>query len=103
MLRVKTFQGFSLLFIWLQLPGMINRDDDVLTSAEAAAFLRVTVRTVTEEARRGRLPGRRVGKGWRFSRRVLQQWLASGPDTTDMQRYRWKIKPSEQRPGPPQE
>jgi excisionase family DNA binding protein len=61
--------------------------DDVMTSAEAAAFLKVGTRTVIEEAKRGRLPGRRVGKGWRFSRRVLEQWLASGPDRSDVERY----------------
>ena len=64
----------------------------MLDSAEAAAYLRVTVRTITEEAKRGRLPGRRVGKGWRFSRRVLEQWLASGPEKEDIERYRWKSK-----------
>ncbi len=76
-------------------------DHDVLDSAEAAAYLRVTVRTITEEAKRGRLPGRRVGKGWRFSRKVLEQWLASGPEREDIERYRWKSK-SEPRidPGP---
>jgi excisionase family DNA binding protein len=66
------------------------REDDVLTSAEAAAFLKVGARTVLEEAKRGRLPGRRVGKGWRFSRRVLEAWLASGPDDYDTERYKWK-------------
>jgi excisionase family DNA binding protein len=63
-----------------------------MDSAEAAGYLRVTVRTITEEAKRGRLPGRRVGKGWRFSRRGLERWLASGPEAEDMERYRWKSK-----------
>ena len=64
------------------------RQDDVLTSAEAAAFLKVGNRTVLDEAKRGRLPGRRVGKEWRFSRRMLEQWLASGPDDFDTERYK---------------
>jgi excisionase family DNA binding protein len=63
-------------------------EDDVLTSSEAAAFLKVSTRAVLEEAKRGRLPGRRVGKGWRFSRKVLEAWLASGPDDYDIQRDR---------------
>ena len=71
------------------------REDDVLTSAEAAAFLRVGNRTVLDEAKRGRLPGRRVGKEWRFSRRVLEQWLASGPDDYDMERYKRKVSSKE--------
>jgi excisionase family DNA binding protein len=66
------------------------REDDVLTSAEAATFLKVGARTVLDEAKRGRLPGRRVGKEWRFSRKVLEAWLASGPDDYDTQRYKRK-------------
>ena len=66
------------------------RHDDVLTSAEAAAFLKVGNRTVLDEAKRGRLPGRRVGKEWRFSRKMLEQWLASGPDDFDIERYKRK-------------
>ena len=66
------------------------REDDVFTSAEAAAFLKVGNRTVLDEAKRGRLPGRRVGKEWRFSRRVLEQWLATGPDDYDTERYKRK-------------
>ena len=85
-------------FIWLQLIPM--REDDVLTSAEAAAFLKVGPRTVLDEAKRGRLPGRRVGKEWRFSRKVLEAWLASGPDDYDTERYKRKgaAKPSSEDP-----
>ena len=82
------FNCCSTSFIWLQLVPM--QEDDVLTSAEAAAFLKVGNRTVLDEAKRGRLPGRRVGKEWRFSRRVLEQWLASGPDDYDTERYKRK-------------
>jgi excisionase family DNA binding protein len=76
------------------------QEDDVLTSAEAAAFLKVGNRTVLDEAKRGRLPGRRVGKEWRFSRKVLEQWLASGPDEYDTERY--KRKGSKEAPETPQ-
>jgi excisionase family DNA binding protein len=71
------------------------RQDDVLTSAEAAAFLKVGNRTVLDEAKRGRLPGRRVGKEWRFSRKVLEQWLASGPDDFDIDRYKRRSSPKQ--------
>ncbi len=71
-------------------------EDDVFTSAEAAAFLKVGHRTVLGEAKRGRLPGRRVGKEWRFSKKVLEAWLASGPDDDDTERY--NRSPSQQSP-----
>jgi excisionase family DNA binding protein len=60
---------------------------EILNSREAADFLDVSVETVVREARAGRLPGRRIGKEWRFSRRVLIEWLARGPTEQDA-RYR---------------
>ena len=49
--------------------------DDVLSVEEAAAFLKVAPATVRREARAGQLPGRHVGKEWRFSRSALIDWL----------------------------
>jgi excisionase family DNA binding protein len=37
------------------------------SAAQVARFLRVSKPTVIAAARRGELPGRRVGKQWRFS------------------------------------
>jgi len=55
-----------------------SADDGVLTAAEAASLLRVGESTVRELAARGELPGRRVGRSWRFSRRALLDWLGAG-------------------------
>ena len=41
------------------------------SAAQVARFLRVSKPTVIAAARRGELPGRRVGKQWRFSCRDL--------------------------------
>jgi excisionase family DNA binding protein len=46
--------------------------------------------TVQRQAKAGRLPGRRIGKEWRFSRSVLLEWLASGPDQHDLELYNRK-------------
>jgi excisionase family DNA binding protein len=50
---------------------------DVLTLAEAAAYLRVPeedlLRMVSTEA----LPGRRFGADWRFLKSALQDWLGT--------------------------
>jgi excisionase family DNA binding protein len=48
---------------------------DVLTPAEAAAFLRVPEAAVRAEAAAGRMPARRIGDDWRFSRDGLAAWL----------------------------
>ena len=42
---------------------------------EVAAFLDVAPATVREQARKGGLPGRKVGKEWRFSRSAVIAWL----------------------------
>jgi excisionase family DNA binding protein len=48
---------------------------EVLTPSEAAAFLRVTVDQLMEEATAGRVPARKIGAEWRFSKSGLEQWL----------------------------
>lgn len=50
---------------------------EVLTPAEAAAWLRVDEATVLELAEAGDLPGRRLAGRWRFSRAAVLEWLAS--------------------------
>ncbi len=47
----------------------------VLTTEEAAQFLKLTPFTVRDYARRGILPARKVGKGWRFFKPDLVSWL----------------------------
>jgi hypothetical protein len=49
---------------------------EVLTLDEAATLLRVEPRDLRNLALLGRVPGRKLGSEWRFSRRVLLLWLA---------------------------
>ena len=49
----------------------------VLTLTEAAAYLRVEEDVVLELVRQQGLPGRCVGKEWRFSQAALEVWLAT--------------------------
>lgn len=50
----------------------------LLTKREVARWLRVSAETVVRLARRGKLPGRRVGSRWRFVRGEIQAWLDEG-------------------------
>jgi excisionase family DNA binding protein len=50
---------------------------DVLTAREVAILLRLPVSTVYELARRGVIPGHRIGRAWRFIRHEVEQWLAA--------------------------
>ncbi len=49
---------------------------EVLTLAEAAAFLRVPADALRGDAAAGRVPGRLVGGDWRFHRAGLLDWLS---------------------------
>ena len=51
---------------------------DVLTLAQAAAYLQLPEDAVRAEAEAGRLPGRAVGGEWRFVRGAVADWLRTG-------------------------
>jgi excisionase family DNA binding protein len=50
---------------------------EVLTLAQLADLLQVDEDAARDLAESGELPGRRVGKEWRFSRQAVLDWLAS--------------------------
>lgn len=52
---------------------------EVLTLAEAAAYLRVTESEVLRMVHEQCLPGRQVQDDWRFLKTALQDWLRSPP------------------------
>ena len=59
-------------------PRGITRED-VLTVADVAALLDLKTHTVQEFARRGILPGRKLGRGWRFLRPELEDAIRDLP------------------------
>ncbi|GBC97256.1 Putative DNA-binding proteinA [bacterium HR16] len=50
---------------------------EVMSVRELAEYLRISVHTVYRLAEQGRLPGRKVGKHWRFHRDAIVAWLAT--------------------------
>jgi excisionase family DNA binding protein len=48
----------------------------VMTSVEAAEYLKMHVKTVCRLAKEGKIPAKKVGSEWRFLRSVLDRWLA---------------------------
>jgi excisionase family DNA binding protein len=54
---------------------MNNTKDIVMTIQEVSAYLRLAESTVYKLAQEGKLPGRKIGGRWRFSRESLQRWL----------------------------
>ncbi len=52
---------------------------EVMTAAQTAQLLQLADKVVIELAEAGKLPGRKVGDEWRFSRAAVIAWLA-GPE-----------------------
>ncbi len=48
---------------------------EVMTLDEASKLLRVHPQTVKALARAGRIPGKKIGRAWRFSKKALLDYL----------------------------
>lgn len=54
-------------------PPSPTSSPEVMDIAEAAAFLRMKPRALSNAAQEGRIPARKIGRGWRFSRVALHR------------------------------
>lgn len=59
-----------------QPPAGVNASGEVLTLAEAAAYLRLPEAEVTRLAHTQALPGRFTGSEWRFLKSAIREWLS---------------------------
>jgi Helix-turn-helix domain len=50
---------------------------DVLTLEETSSYLRLSIETVTSQALKGNIPGRKVENDWRFLKSAIDDWLRS--------------------------
>ena len=48
----------------------------LMTTKEAAEYLRLNYMTVYKLAQRGKIPATKVGGSWRVKREILDQWLS---------------------------
>ncbi len=53
---------------------------EVMNADEAGDFLQIEAAVVIELAEAGKLPGRKLGAAWRFSRAALVAWLSAPPE-----------------------
>lgn len=53
----------------------IRMGKEILTATEVAKYLRVPKSTLYYLATRGKLPGFKVGRHWRFKRTKLEAWM----------------------------
>ena len=52
--------------------------EEIITSSEVAAFLRVNVRTIYRLAEKGAIPGNKIGRNWRFIKKDILNLVANG-------------------------
>ena len=57
---------------------LVEAEESILDTEEAAALLRVSVKTLLRLARQGDLRGRKVGREWRFCRSDIVAFVRSG-------------------------
>lgn len=58
-------------------------EKEILNMDEAAEFFNVSIKTFIKLLKEEKVPARKIGREWRFSRLALVQWLSSG----DSQQY----------------
>lgn len=51
---------------------------EILNLDEASLFLRVGKKTLSNLAKKGGIPARKIGREWRFVKSVLLNWLSCG-------------------------
>jgi excisionase family DNA binding protein len=69
------------------LPAVAAKTVDVLTLAEAAAYLRTSPEEVLSLVREQGLPGRRFGEDYRFLKVAVQDWLRAPPSAADKRAF----------------
>lgn len=52
--------------------------EQILTASQVAELLQVHLRTVYKLARKGLIPGRKFGGGWRFSKEEIMRMISTG-------------------------
>jgi excisionase family DNA binding protein len=55
---------------------------DIINPKEAAAYLKITTRTLYRLANAGKIPGTKIGGSWRFSRTALEERVGARPSMT---------------------
>lgn len=49
--------------------------DEIMTVEQVARHLKLKPQTVYKWAQEGQIPGAKLGKEWRFRRRIIDEWI----------------------------
>ena len=67
---------------------IIGPGDEVMTVAEVANYLKINERTVYSLAKKGEIPGIRLGRQWRFKKEAIDKIFAQRSSTTSEKAHR---------------
>jgi PTS system nitrogen regulatory IIA component len=56
---------------------MEYKDDEIMTVAEVAAYLKLSEKTIIAMANKNEIPAAKIASQWRFRRRIIDDWLAA--------------------------
>lgn len=56
---------------------------EIMNAEQAGQFLQIEEKNIIELAEAGKLPGKKLGPVWRFSREAILAWLASPDESRD--------------------
>ncbi len=51
------------------------KEHDIMTVEDVAKYLKLKPQTVYKWAQQGQIPGTKLGKEWRFRRRIIDEWI----------------------------
>ncbi|MDD5155318.1 MAG: polymer-forming cytoskeletal protein [Candidatus Omnitrophica bacterium] len=60
------------------LEGICTMLHDFMNSEELARYLEVDLKSILDWANSGRVPGSKEGEDWKFERKAIDSWVASG-------------------------
>ena len=54
-----------------------HAEDTIMTIDQVAKYLQISAQTVYKWAQEGEIPAAKIGKEWRFRKRILDEWIDS--------------------------
>jgi excisionase family DNA binding protein len=80
---------------------MTEHPKEILTIDEACVLLGVSAKTFAKILREEDIPGRKIGREWKFSRQALIDWVGSGKARDFIDRSKRKRRGSREENGQP--
>jgi len=54
---------------------MIGSENEIMNAEEVSQWLRIPKSTLYKLCMEGQIPGTKIGKHWRFNRKIVEHWF----------------------------